>query len=466
MPRKILIIDDDTAMLELLDNSLSRKGYSVLTGRTGKEGLKISRDNQVDLILLDVNLPDIGGVQVLRKLKKTNPKAAVIMITAHGEVETAVESMRLGAFDYVTKPFGIDEIELLLSNAVRMLKMENEISVLKRTRPRVPYDNIVSTSDSMKKVIDIVEKVGRSPDTTVLITGESGTGKELVANAIHYLGPRRESPFVAVCCTVLQEQLLESELFGHEKGAFTDARTQKRGLFEVADGGTVFLDEIGDMDPKLQGKLLRFLEQRTFRRLGGNQDIAVDIRVLAATNRKLARDVEEGNFRQDLYFRLHVLPIEIPPLRERKNDIIPLINTFIEDYNRKFNRNIRGVTPPSEQALIQYRWPGNVRELKNIIERIFILEDPDKIGLEHLPPEITAGAGLKNVLVSQAGDELTGDFSEVRRRVVEQFEKNYIEHILKSYGGNVSRSAKAAGMTRSNFQRLMKKYDIQRKEAI
>jgi two-component system, NtrC family, response regulator AtoC len=466
MPRKILIIDDDTAMLELLDRSLSRKGYRVLTGRTGKEGLKISRDNQVDLVLLDVNLPDIEGVQVLKKLKKSNPKAAVIMITAHGEVETAVESMRLGAFDYVTKPFGIEEIELLLSNAVRMLKMENEISVLKRTRPKVPYDNIVSASGSMKKVIDIIEKVGRSPDTTVLITGESGTGKELVANAIHYLGPRAKSPFVAVCCTVLQEHLLESELFGHEKGAFTDARTQKRGLFEVADGGTIFLDEIGDMDAKLQGKLLRFLEQRTFRRLGGNQDIEVDIRVLAATNKKLAHEVEEGNFRGDLYFRLNVIPIEIPPLRERKEDISSLINTFIEDYNRKFNRKVKGVNLVAERALVEYRWPGNIRELKNIIERIFILEDPGEIGLEHLPPEIITGGGMRNISISPGEDNLTGDFTEDRRKIIEQFEKSYIESILKSNGGNVSRSAESAGMTRSNFQRLMKKYDIRRKEVI
>jgi len=466
MPRKILIVDDDNAMLELLQGALARKGYHVFTGSTGKEGLKISRDNQIDLVLLDVNLPDIGGVQVLRKLKKSNPKAAVIMITAHGEVETAVESMRLGAFDYVTKPFGIEEIELLLSNAVRLLKLENEVSALERARPKVPYDNITSSSDSMKKIISTIEKIGRSPDTTVLITGESGTGKELVATAIHYLGPRKKSPFVAVCCTVLQEHLLESELFGHEKGAFTDARTQKRGLFEVADGGTIFLDEIGDMDPKLQGKLLRFLEERTFRRLGGNQNIEVDIRILAATNKNLAREVEEGNFRQDLYFRLNVIPIEIPPLRERKKDIIPLIKTFIDDYNRKFNRKIRGVSPEAGKALVEYRWPGNVRELKNIIERIFILEDPDEIGLEHLPPEIACGEQEKSISLPAERDDLSGDFAEDRRKVIKRFEKSYIESTLKSNGGNVSRSAESAGMTRSNFQRLMKKYDLRRKEIL
>ncbi len=456
----LLVIDDDREILKMLELFFSSEGYHVLTGANGKEGFDLFQKRQVDIVFLDVNLPDLDGIEVLGRMMNVSRETPVIMITADGQIDTAVKAIKLGAFDYIQKPLNIKEMRLVAHKALKIAEMENEISLLKRREQRVAYENVVAVSPAMKVVLETIERVSQAPDATILITGESGTGKELVATAIHYRSERREKPFIAVNCNTLEEHLLESELFGHEKGAFTDAKTQKKGLIEMARGSTIFLDEIGDITLKLQGKLLRFLEDHSIRRVGGNCSIKVDVRVLAATNKNLEEKVKNGEFREDLYYRLRIVPIAIPPLRARKEDIIPLAISFIEDYNLRFDRMVSGITPEAIQALLQYVWPGNVRELKNVIERIFILLDFKEIERKHLPSEILQGvepgAGGSATLMVQ----LNQSFQKVR----EEFEKKYLRHVLATHRGNISRSARAAGMTRSNFHRLINKYDITRDE--
>jgi len=456
MPRTILVIDDEENIRDFLSHSFQVKGYEVYTSESGERGLEIVRSGGIDLVILDIRLPDMSGMEVLKKIMAHNPEALVIMITAYGEIKNAVEAMKLGAYDYIPKPFEFAEIEMTVAKALKVVELENEIDLLKRQGEWFKYEDMVGKSESMKEVFKIIDRMAKTPDSTVLITGESGTGKELVAKAIHRKSDRRDKPFIVINCTALPENLLESELFGHEKGAFTDAKETKKGLFEIADGGTMLLDEIVDMDVRLQSKILRVLEERSFRRVGGMRDIKVDVRMIAATNRNLEEAIKTGKFREDLYFRLKVLPTHLPPLRERKEDIIPLAESFITEYNRKFGKKVTGLTPEAKRALLNYYWPGNIRELKNLIERIFILENCTEIDVGNLPTEILMPKA------SAYGIDMPpeGSFKEAKAKVVDKFEENYLRELLTVNKGNVSRSAVQAKMKRSNLQRLLRKHSI------
>ena len=455
MSRTILIIDDEENIRDFLAHSFKVKEYEVYTSESGEGGFELFKSGGIDLVILDIRLPDVSGMEVLKKIMKHDPEALVIMITAYGEIKNAVEAMRLGAYDYITKPFEFAEMDMTVAKAWKMMELENEIDLLRRQDQR--YEDMVGVSQRMQDVFQLIDRMAKTPDSTVLITGDSGTGKELVAKAIHRKSDRRDKPFIAVNCTALPDNLLESELFGHQKGAFTDAKETKKGLFEIADGGTIFLDEVVDMDVKSQSKLLRVLEERSFRRVGGTMDIKVDVRVIAATNQGIEGAIKEGKFRDDLYFRLKVLPIHLFPLRDREDDIIPLAETFITEYNRKYGKKVTGLTQEAKVAFLNYYWPGNIRELRNLIERIFILENFEEIDVENLPSEILMpkSPGLAAVDVAQAGS-----FKEAKAKVIDKFEEDYLQELLTANSGNVSRSALQAMMKRSNLQRLLRKHSI------
>src|SRR5215213_7153237 len=365
----VLVADDEPLIRWSLVNRLKEEGYRTIEAGTAGEAVALHRDG-ADLVLLDFALPDANGLAVLKQVKETDPDTLVIMLTANTDVGTAVEAMKAGAFHYANKPFDLDEIMMLVEKALETTQLRREVRVL-RARQAQPYGpgSIVGDSPAIKIVRALLEKISTSPASTVLLTGESGTGKDLAAKVIHYGSSRAAKPFMNITCSALPETLLESELFGHERGAFTGADRQKRGLIESADGGTVFLDEIGEMVPLLQAKLLRFLEEKSFKRVGGSQDIKVDVRVVAATNRSLQEQVKKGQFREDLFYRLNVMSVVLPPLRERKADIAPLIKHYIDNFNGEFRKKIRGVSPAALAALESYSWRGNVRELRNALER-------------------------------------------------------------------------------------------------
>lgn len=386
----ILVVDDEESMRNFLIIMLKKDGYEACDAENGKKALEILARRRFDLVITDLKMPGISGFNILNEVKKSSPETPVIMITAYGTTETAVEAMKKGAYDYITKPFKIDEVKLVIQKALEKKKLKEENIYLKdKLQEKYQFSNIIGKSDKMLKVFDMIKKVAYS-NSTVLITGESGTGKELAAKAIHYNSPRKTMPFMSVSCGALPEQLLESELFGHVKGAFTSADSNKEGLLEVADGGSFFLDEIGESPLSIQVKLLRVLQERTFKRVGGVKEINVDVRIIAATNQNLVELVNQGKFREDMFYRLNVIPIELPPLREKKKDIPLLVNHFIKKFNKYTNKNIKGVSAEAFAVLERYRWPGNVRELENIIERAVVLETEDIIQLQCLPDEIVS----------------------------------------------------------------------------
>jgi len=452
----ILVVDDEHLIRWSLEQQLRREGYSILLGETGAQALQIAQDELPDLVLLDVRLPDADGLQVLQRLRATHPEALVIMITAHGGVDSAVRAMKLGAHDYIIKPFDMDELKLTIKKALETKTLRRDVARFQaEQREGSRLDDIVGSSQAARDLKTLIRRIAESDATTVLLEGESGTGKDLVARVIHFESARVKAPFMAVNCVALPEHLLESELFGHEKGAFTDARALKKGLFEQADGGTVYLDEIGDMRPGLQAKLLRLIEEKTFRRVGGLKDMRADVRIIAATNRELGKAMQEELFRKDLYFRLKVFPIHIPPLREHPEDILPLATFFIARFNREMRRGVLGLHPDAQACLKAYSWPGNVRELRNVIERGMILAGGDTLCVEHLLPEIAPVATpspepRRAVPVSLPADGLR--LGEVERDLVRQ--------ALEATEGNQVRAARLLGISRDALRNRMKKFGL------
>ena len=447
---RILVVDDEHLIRWSLEQSLKRQGYEVATAASGEDALRALRDDPPDLMLLDVQLPGINGLDVLEKAKEIAEDVIVIMVTALGVLETAVKAMRMGAYDYINKPFNLDELAIVIKKALDTGELRREVAHLRSEQTRkYGITNLIGSSRHMVNVLAMVQKIARSDASTVLIQGESGTGKELIAKAIHYESARADKPFMAINCAAMPETLLESELMGHEKGAFTDAKVQKKGLFELADGGTLFLDEIGDMEPGMQAKLLRVLEERAFRRVGGTKDIQVDVRIVSATNKDLLKAMEERTFRNDLYYRIQVIPVFLPPLRERKEDILTLANHFINHFNREFGKQVKGMSPMAEKFLAEYHWPGNIRELKNVIERAIILENDDVLMLEHLPHEMVAkagGSGPLNLTIPPEGID------------IEDVERELIRQSLEVSEGNQSKAAKKLNLGIDAFRYRMKKF--------
>lgn len=448
---KLLVVDDEHLIRWSLEQNLKKQGYEVVTAGTGEDAMRLLREEEPDLVLLDIQLPGISGIDVLEKIKEHDEEIIVIMVTAHGGLETAVNAMRLGAYDYVSKPFNLDELSITVKKALESSDLKQEVVRL-RTEAKKSAPNIIGESRQIKYLMEVLEKVARSEASTVLVQGESGTGKELVAKWVHYSSNRAEKPFIAINCASVPATLLESELFGHEKGAFTDAKITKKGLFELADGGTVFLDEIGDMEMGMQAKLLRFLEDRSFRRIGGGRVFTVDVRIISATNKDLQKSIEEKTFRNDLYYRLQVIPIFLPPLRERREDIIPLATHFINLYNKDFNKKVQGIAGMAERMMQDYSWPGNVRELKNVIERAIILGNDETLLLEHLPLEIVAKASL------QAGSPMLVFRLPPEGIDIEEVEKELIRQALEMSEWNQSKAAKKLNLGIDAFRYRMKKF--------
>jgi DNA-binding NtrC family response regulator len=450
---KILVVDDEHLIRWSLEQNLKKQGYEVVTAGDGEEALRLVREEQPDLVLLDIQMPGISGIEVLERIKENFDEIVVIMVTAHSGLETAVNAMRLGAYDYISKPFNLDELAIIIRKALENTDLKLEVARLRsETKKGVP-PNIIGESRQVKQLMEVLNKVAKSEASTVLVQGESGTGKELVAKWLHYSSHRSDKPFIAINCAAVPATLLESELFGHEKGAFTDAKNTKKGLFELADGGTVFLDEIGDMEMGMQAKLLRFLEDRSFRRIGGGRVFTVDVRIISATNKDLQKSIEDKSFRNDLYYRLQVIPIHLTPLRDRKEDIIPLANHFIELYNKDFNKKVQGIAGMAERILADYGWPGNVRELKNVIERAIILGNEDTLMLEHLPLEIVAKSSTH-----QGGPPLATFRLPPEGIDIEEVEKELIRQALDCTEWNQSKAAKKLNLGIDAFRYRMKKF--------
>jgi DNA-binding NtrC family response regulator len=441
----VLIVDDEKTLRRLLRDTLEGEGHTVLQAATGEEALERFQETSCDLVLLDMILPDLNGLQVLRRMKRMAADVPVIIMTAYSEVRGAVEAMKAQAADYLCKPFDLDELKLVVQRILESAALAQKYRRLQELeQDRHQAMRIIGESRATRRLRQIVKQVANSEAQSVLIHGESGTGKELVARGLHYGGPRRDAPLVEVNCAGISEQLFESELFGHERGAFTDAKAAKKGLAEVAHRGTLFLDEIGEMAVSLQVKFLRFLEERRFRRVGGTQDIPVDVRVVAASNRDLLGMVREGAFRKDLYYRLNLIYIPVAPLRERVEDILPLSRHFLEQANQLFKKTIRGFSAEAEELLAAYAWPGNVRELRNVVERIVILESDDQIRAEHLPPEISGSR------IAGAGGGF--DIGSLYPSPLHEVQRAYIAAVVRHVGGNKTKAAEILQITRQTLR--------------
>jgi DNA-binding NtrC family response regulator len=438
MKKKILVVDDEEKIRQALAAILTKEGYIVTTAKNGQEALN-NPIREFSLIITDLKMPQVDGLELLRRAKKISPDIIVIMITAFGTIQTAVEAIKQGAYDYITKPFELDEITMIVSKALQ---------VHKEVKKEAKFDEIIGKSQKIKEVHELIERVAKT-DTTVLIRGETGTGKELVAKAIHRLSLRKDKPFIAVNCVALPKDLLESELFGHEKGAFTGAVNQRLGRFELAHTGTIFLDEVGEIDVPMQIKLLRVLQEREFERVGGTKTIKVDVRLIAATNRDLEKAVKEEKYREELYYRLNVVPIYLPPLRERKDDIPLLLEHFLNIFNSRTNKNILEITQEAQRYLIEYDWPGNIRELENVVERMVVLAKGDKIDVEDVPTNIIKAKEKKL------------SFKESVYQAKAQLERELLIKVLQEVGGNRTKAAKALGIDRKTLQKKMKEYGLQ-----
>lgn len=449
MMRRVLVADDEKNMRWVLREALEAEGYEVTEAADGKEALSAVADQEPDVLVLDHKMPAPDGMEVLRRLRGKGFTFPIIMLTAHGNVQTAVEAMKAGADEYLTKPFDLEELKLSIEKALKMSELAAEVDRLRgELEHELDLDGIVAADPKMLGVLETVRKVAPT-NASVMLYGESGTGKELVARALHQLSERASRPFVSVSAGALPETLLESELFGYEKGAFTGAMTAKPGRFEMANGGTLFLDEIGDISLAVQVKLLRVLQERTFERLGGTKSIEVDVRVVSATNRDLQQLIADGTFREDLYYRLNVVPITIPPLRKRPEDIPSLVAYFL----RRNGAEGRTLTPAAMQALMDYQWPGNVRELENTIERVVILSHGDEIGVDDLPAEVRSGAvvcdaGTRCFVLPESGVDL------------EEVELDFVKQALERAGGSVPKAAKMLGLTTKTLEARMNRYGL------
>ncbi len=449
---KILVVDDEHLIRWSLEQSLTKQGYEVLTAGSAEDALQYMKDETPDLMLVDIQLPGINGLELLERVKEMDEEVVVLMISAMTELTTAIEAMKKGAFDYVKKPFNLDELSINIRKALETRALKREVAQLRVSQGRpVGVEGLIGESKHMQNIKEMIGKIAQSDATTVLIQGESGTGKEVVAKAIHQESNRADMPFMAINCAAVPATLLESELMGHEKGAFTDAKAQKKGLFELANGGTVFLDEIGDMEPGMQAKLLRVLEDRSFRRVGGTKDIKVDVRIISATNKDLLEAIDDKSFRADLYYRLQVIPLFLPPLRERKEDILLIAEHFIQNFNKEFGKNVDGLSKLAEKFLLEYGWPGNIRELKNIIERAIILENEDMLLLEHLPQELVSRASSSNPVNFMIPPEGI-DIEDVERELIRQ--------ALELAEGNQSQAAKKLNLGIDAFRYRMKKFNF------
>ena len=455
MTQTVLVCDDEDLIRWSLSEHLKSEGYNVVVAEDGQACLDALAQNVPDALICDLKMPRVDGLTVLRKVREMDPDLPVMVITAHGAVDSAIEATRLGATAYLSKPFDLREVTLQLSKALEAGRLAHEVRYL-RDRGRSGYERMVGESNSMQKIFETLTKLEEVDAPTVMITGESGTGKDLVAQAIHARGPRKEKPYMEIDCASLPEQLIESELFGHEKGSFTDARQTKRGLFEVARGGVIFLDEIGEMSLGTQAKLLRALENRRFKRVGGVIDLPLDAAIIAATNRNLRDEVKTGKFREDLFFRLNVVPIEIPPLRKRPQDIRLLVGHLLERISKDLGRRIAGVSSDALVCLESYTWPGNVRELRNVLERIVILKQGDSlIRLDELPPEIRFGA--------RKAEQKDGCPFELPSEGVnlDSVEAGLLAQALARTGGNQSAAARLLGISRYALRYRMEKHGIQ-----
>jgi two-component system response regulator AtoC len=453
IPKRILIVDDEENFRHMLSVILIKEGYEVETASNGEEGLKKAVASPFDQILCDIRMPRMGGLEFLKAIQKTGAEATIVVMSAYGTVDIAIEAMKLGAYDYISKPFKPDEIILTLRKAEEREQLRRENQLLRReVTKEYSFENIVSKNEKMQNIFDVIKKVAQYK-STVLISGESGTGKELVARALHYNGERSPNPFIPVNCGAIPENLLESELFGHAKGAFTDAIRTKKGLFEEADGGTLFLDEIGELPGQLQVKLLRVLQEGEIRRIGESKPIQIDVRIVAATVKDLAKEVNEGRFREDLFYRLNVLPIHIPPLRERKEDIPLLIHHFIQKFDQAMNKNVTDVDHKALEGLMNYKWYGNVRELENTIERAIVLTDKNIIELENLPIEI------QNFKEEFQLEPLADEEYSIKK-ASKALEINLIRKALKKTKGNHTHAAKLLEISHRALLYKIKEYGI------
>jgi DNA-binding NtrC family response regulator len=456
---RILIVEDEAAIRLALSGLLRREGYEVEQAGSGEEAFTVLRRDFFDLVLTDLALgPGADGMAVLRESRALHPETPVVMITAHGSEKIAVDAMKCGAEDYVPKPFDNEEIRLVVRRALDRTRLERENRLLReRVERDFRFENLIGSGPAMRQVFETIRKVAET-DLTVLVRGESGTGKELVAQALHQRSPRRSRPFVAVNCAAISRELVESELFGHERGAFTGADARRTGRFEAADGGTIFLDEIGDMAPETQAKVLRVLQERCFERVGGTRPVPVDVRVVAATHRDLEAEVERERFREDLYYRLKVVEIEIPPLRERLEDIPALVGRFLEQLAERLGREPKPIRPDALAVLARHCWPGNVRELLNAVEQAAVLAGGDAIEASDLR--------LPRTKVGTPGASPGADlpFADAKRQAVDRFERDYLLAALRRHGGNISRTAAAIGMVRQSLQQKIRELELRAEE--
>jgi two-component system response regulator PilR (NtrC family) len=457
MKSRILVVDDEESIREFLEIMLKKEGYEVSTCEDGAKAIEILKKKTFDMVISDMQMPHITGLELLKHVKENYPELLFMIITAFGTTETAVEAMKMGAYDYLTKPFKIDEVRINLSNALKSKNLEVENRTLKKELTREnSFQNMIGNSDSMHRIFELVSRVSQTP-TNILVTGESGTGKEVVAKAIHYNGPLKDKAFVTINCGAIPENLMESEMFGHKKGSFTGAISDKSGLFEVADGGTLFLDEVGELPLSIQVKLLRAIQERIIRRVGATDDIKVEVRIIAATNRDLDEMVSKGGFRQDLYYRLNVINIKTPSLRDRKTDIPLLANHFLKKYNDRLGKNIGSISQEAMDMLKKYDYPGNVRELENVIERTVALESGSTILPESLPPFVNTPSGRK---MASSHEIEIGDDGVDLDKIVGQIEKELLIKAIHAANGVKKRAAKLLNITFRSMRYRIEKYGL------